>query len=513
VLFRASGITKSFPPVQALCDVDLELLPGRVHALVGENGAGKSTLARIIAGIETPDAGRMSLEQADYRPRNRAEAERLGIRMVMQELNVIPTLTVAENIFVESLPNVFGFIRYGALNRAAARLMARVGLGDVDPAVPVGSLGIGRRQMVEIAAGLSGRCRILVLDEPTTSLTRKEIDLLFDQIRRLKARGVAIVYISHRIEEVTSIADRVTVLRDGRIVSTSEARSLTPQRLIRLMVGRDIEQVLHRQPGSPGPTALRVVGLSRRPKVRNVNFELHAGEILGVAGLMGSGRTEIMRALFGADRPDAGDIFLDGSAKPTRIRSPRHAVRNGIALLTEDRKEQGLLLTQPVRANICLTRLEALSRFGWLDLDAERNIARQYAGALAIRCASTDQQVAKLSGGNQQKVVIAKWLFRDCRILIFDEPTRGIDIGAKFEIYRMLAELAERGKAIIFVSSDLKELMGLCDRIMVVSAGTVAATFDRRDCTEEQIMTAAFSGYLSPSSGPFAPPANTDERA
>jgi ribose transport system ATP-binding protein len=495
-LLIAMGIDKAFPGVQALSGVDFELGVGEVHALVGENGAGKSTLTRIIAGVETADAGRMLLAGRPYQPRSRTDAEAHGVRMVMQELNLIGNLTVAENIFIERLPSRLGFIRYARLHEAAREVMAKVGLEEIDPGTPVRSLGIGRQQMVEIAAGLSRRCRVLALDEPTASLTDSEVSLLFSQIRRLKAEGVGIIYISHRIEEVLSIADRVTILRDGKFVATHSSRDVDADAVIRMMVGRDLQREHLAPTCVRGKPALRVVGLTRGDRVRNVSFEAHCGEILGIAGLMGSGRTETMRAIFGADLPESGDIYLQGSERPVRIRKPHDAVRNRIALLTEDRKEQGLFLPLPVRANISIARLCHVSRLGWIKPACERQVARQYVDSLGIKAWSVEQPVGQLSGGNQQKVVIAKWLYRDCDILIFDEPTRGIDVGAKFEVYRMLAELAGRGKAILFVSSDLKELMALCNRILVMSAGRVAGVFERGRWTEEAITAAAFSGYI-----------------
>ena len=495
-IFKASNISKSFPGVQALTSVDFDLREGEVHALVGENGAGKSTLVSIIAGLQKPDSGLMQLDERTYQPGGKTDSEAHGIRMVMQELHLIPTLSVAENIFIERLPSKFGFVNYKKLNMAANQVMQRVGLGDIEPDVKVGHLGIGQQQMVEIAAGLSRRCRILALDEPTASLTDKEIELLFHQIRQLKTEGVGIIYISHRIEEVIDIADRVTVLRDGNAVFTGRTSDLNPGEIIFKMVGRDLEQQQLSHSSKPGPVALRVAGLTVGQKVRDVSFEVYRDEILGVAGLMGSGRTETMRAVFGADRADRGRIYLYGADKPVEIHRPRDAVKNGIALLTEDRKEQGLLLSLAVRKNISLAKLSDISQFGWLNVSKERAVAGRYVEALSIRCSSTEQTVGELSGGNQQKVVIAKWMNRDCDILIFDEPTRGIDVGAKFEIYHMLADMAERGKAIIFVSSDLKELMAVCDRIMVMSAGRVAETFSRGQWSQEKIMSAAFSEHI-----------------
>jgi len=496
-LLTVSAIDKSFPGVQALCGVDFDLAEGEIHALVGENGAGKSTLTHIIAGVQSPDAGRMHLEGRPWRPTSRADAEAHGVRMVMQELHLIANLTVAENIFMEKLPRKFGFINYQKLNRDAEKIMQQVGLVEVAPDAQVSSLGVGQQQMVEIAAGLSRRCRILALDEPTASLTDQEIELLFAQIKKLKAEGVGIIYISHRIEEVIRIADRVTVLRDGKVIATQPTSQLSVNSIIRLMVGRDLKHEHLPHAAKPGDVVLRVVGLTCAGSVKNVSFELHRGEILGFAGLMGSGRTEIMRAIFAADRPDSGRIYLYGASEPADIRTPCDAVRKGIAFLAEDRKQQGLLLPLPVRANISLTRLRALSRLGWMNHSRERHIAQRFIQALRIRCSSTEQAVQQLSGGNQQKVVVAKWLYRDCDILIFDEPTRGIDVGAKFEIYRMLTDLVAKGKAVIFVSSDLKELMAICDRIIVVSAGRVSATFSRGQWSEEKITTAAFSEYVN----------------
>ncbi|UCD53186.1 MAG: sugar ABC transporter ATP-binding protein, partial [Phycisphaerales bacterium] len=459
-------------------------------------GAGKSTLMRIIAGIETADAGSLVLNGQPYRPRSRKEAERQGVRMVMQELNLIGRLTVAENIFIDDLPSRLGFVNYPALNEAAREVTRRVGLEDIDPSVSVETLGVGQQQMVEIAAGLSCQCRILALDEPTASLTDSEVTLLFAQIEKLKCDGVGVIYISHRIEEVLDIADRVTVLRDGKTVATHAARDLSPDDVIRLMVGRDLAQEDLAPRAERGEVALRVVAVRGGDAVRDVSFEAYRGEILGVAGLMGSGRTETMRLIFGADPVEAGAIYLHGETAPARLRTPREAVRRGVALLTEDRKEQGLFLPLPIRANVTITHLDDSSTLGWVNGGRERAVAQQYVDALAIRCASTEQAVGHLSGGNQQKVVVAKWLYRDCDILIFDEPTRGIDVGAKFEIYRMLADLAQQGKAILFVSSDLKELMAICSRIMVLSAGRIAETFTRGQWSEEQIMAAAFSEYL-----------------
>jgi ribose transport system ATP-binding protein len=496
-LLQISGLCKSFSAsVKALSDVDFDLRAREIHALVGENGAGKSTLSRIIAGLEKPDAGEMRLRGRLFSPANRAEADRSGVRMVMQELNLIGTLTIAESIFIDRMPHRYGVIDYRRLNRQAREVMDRIGLGALDPARQVQFLGVGQQQMVEIAAGISRRCEVLILDEPTAALTELEIDLLFQQIEKLKAAGVSIIYISHRMEEVQRIADRITVLRDGRVVATHPAREVTIDVIIKEMVGRELSSVRPPVAGTKGYLALRVRGLSSGQKVKDVSFDLYRGEILGFAGLMGSGRTETMRAIFGADRADGGRVYLGGSETPLRIRGPRDAVRAGIALLTENRKEQGLLLSLSVSANITLARLKDLVRFGWLKSRRERAAAGQLAKDLGVRGSSIEQRVSELSGGNQQKIVIAKWIFRDSDVFIFDEPTRGIDIGAKFDIYRMLRELAERGKAIIVVSSELQELIGICDRIAVMSAGRLAAIVERDRFDQDSIMAIALSGYI-----------------
>ena len=494
---RAEGMVKDYPGARALDGVGFALRAGEVHALVGENGAGKSTLMRLLGGITRPTAGRMSLDGAPYAPPSRIAAERTGIRFVMQELNLVPTLSVAENIFLDALPSRFGFVRRAALDAAARAAMATVGLTDIDPCTPVGALGVGEQQMVEIARGLAGRCRVLILDEPTASLTEREAELLFENIARLRRDGIAVVYISHRMEEILRLADRVTILRDGKVVSTHAASELTIDEIVRRMVGRDIGDADTVSTAQPGPPLLRVEKLCLGARVRDVSFSVQPGEILGFAGLMGSGRTETMRAIFGADRPESGRVWLGGSDAPARIRGPRDAVRLGVALLTEDRKGQGLLLPRSIRENVTLARMVSVSGpGGWIRRGVEASAARRWVDRLAVRCAGVDQAAGELSGGNQQKVVLARWLHRDCRVIIFDEPTRGIDVGAKFELYKLMRELAAAGKALVVVSSDLKELLGLCDRIAVMSAGRVAEVFARGAWTEDKIMAAALSGHL-----------------
>ena len=517
-LLIATGLTKRYGATLALSAVDFELREGEVHALVGENGAGKSTLSKVVCGIVRPDAGEMRLtddgrarlplsrgsagaspsrENLLFSPTSRRHAEHLGVRIVLQELNLIPTLSIAENIYLDCLPHRMGVVNYRVLNERAHRVMAEVGLAGIDPSRPVSTLGVGQCQLVEIARALSTDCRVLILDEPTAALTDREVDLLFTQVRRIRAAGTGIIYISHRMEEIRALADRVTVLRDGQHVATRAMSEVTHADIVRMMVGRDMaDSIIHRA-ATPGETIMRVRGLSRGDAVRDVSFDLRRGEILGFAGLMGSGRTETMRAIFGADRRDSGDIFLHGNPAPARIRSPRQAVRQGIGLLTEDRKAQGILLPLSIRWNTTLTKLAPFARLGWISFREEEAAAQRYVDMLTIRCRGTMQQAGTLSGGNQQKVVLAKWLLRDCDVLIFDEPTRGIDVGAKFEIHRLLAQLADAGKGIIVVSSDLPELLAVSNRINVMSAGRLVRTFERGEWTQDRIMEAALSGHVS----------------
>lgn len=479
-----------------LSDFSFDLQSGEVHALVGSNGAGKSTFARILCGLTAPDGGDIQLAGHAFLPRSKCEAERAGIVMVLQELNLIGTLSVAENIFLNRLPRRAGFVRFDELYKQARTALERVGLRDLDPATPANQLGVGHQQLVEIAGALAQNCQVLILDEPTAALTDPEIELLFNNIRRLQTSGVGIIYISHRMDEIRLIARRVTVLRDGRHVATHNATEITPAGLVREMVGHDLPERHAARERLSGEIALSVSHLQAGDRVRDVSFEVRKGEILGMAGLIGSGRTETLRAIFGADRKDGGEIFAGKPLKSVLIHEPADAVRAGIGMVPENRKQDGLLLPQSIRVNTTLATLQRHARHGWLDASAENQTADSFCRGLAVRCVSWEQTVAELSGGNQQKVVIARWLARNCNVLLFDEPTRGIDVAAKDLIYQLLRDLAADGKALVVVSSELTELMALCDRILVMTAGVIAAQFFPGEWTQEAITHAAFSGYL-----------------
>ena len=495
-LLQVSGLHKSYS-VPVLTDFDFDLQAGEVHALIGSNGAGKSTFARILCGLTPANEGQIQFQGRAYSPRSKAEAEEAGIVMVMQELNVIGTLSVAENIFLNRLPRRGGFVRFAELNERARGALARVGLGDLDPATPADQLGVGEQQLVEIAGALARNCRLLILDEPTAALTDPEIERLFDNIRRLQKEGVGIIYISHRMDEIRRISNRLTVLRDGRRVSTHDSSQVTPEAMVREMVGHDLPERKATAERVAGKVALRASHLRSGERVRDVSFEVHRGEILGIAGLIGSGRTETLRALFGAAPKDGGEVFVGDSAAPVRIHAPADAIRAGIGMVPEDRKQDGLLLGQSIRVNTTLATLPRHTRAGgWIDRHAEAKTTDNLRQRLAVKCSSGEQAVSELSGGNQQKVVIGRWLARDSDVLLFDEPTRGIDVAAKDMVYQLLRELAADGKAVVFVSSELTELMAVCDRLLVMSAGRIAAQFLPGEWTQEKITQAAFSGYL-----------------
>lgn len=497
MLFEAQGISKTYPGVKALSDVDFTLNEGEVHALIGENGAGKSTLTRVIAGIVKPQSGTMKLAGNEYNPHSTSDARRLGVRMVMQELNILDTLTVAENIFLDSMVSFRGFINYSELYQRTRDALKMVGLEEIEPSTLAGKLSIGQKQMVEIAAGLCKKCRVFILDEPTSSLTDKEIEVLFEQIKYLKNLGVGIIYISHRMNEIKRLADRITVLRDGRKINTDLAESMSVPDMVEQMVGRKFSEQTFELPQPSDEVLMKVKDLCRLTKVKNVSFDLHKGEILGIAGLIGSGRTETVRCLFGADKFKNGGIILNNQDISEKLNSPSAAISQSIAMISEDRKSQGLLLTLSVKQNISIANYDSLSRYGFIESQNENKCVQKYIDLLKIKCSSREQETIYLSGGNQQKVILGRWLHRDCDILIFDEPTRGIDIAARYDIYKLMIELAAKGRGLIVVSSDLQELMIICHRIAVMSNGKLVQTFARDKWTEKEIMQAAFSEYVN----------------
>ncbi|WP_298848993.1 sugar ABC transporter ATP-binding protein [uncultured Ruegeria sp.] len=483
------GIEKHFPGVHALKSVQFDLMPEEVHALMGENGAGKSTLMKILSGIYQRDGGTLQIEGRDASPKTPREAQDLGIGIIHQELSLMNDLTVAQNIFIGREPRKrFGRLDDTVLNAQTAEIFSSMNL-NLDPKALVGSLTIAKQQMVEIAKALSYRSRVLIMDEPTAALNDAEIAELFVIIRRLKAEGVGVVYISHKMDELKQIADRVTVMRDGEYVGTVGAADTPISQIIAMMVGREVkEEPLVPPDLSAAEVSLEVTGLSRGHEIRDVSFSVLRGEILGFAGLMGAGRTEVARAIFGADPKDSGEVRVHGRA--VSIRSPKDAVKAGIGYLSEDRKHFGLATGMNVRDNIALASMDMFTGTGGTLHDGEMAAtAKNYITQLGIRTPSDTQEVRLLSGGNQQKVVIAKWLLRDCDILIFDEPTRGIDVGAKSEIYKLLEELAGQGKTIIVISSELPEIMRLSHRIAVMCEGQLTGILPGgKDTTQEDIM-------------------------
>lgn len=491
-LVRMTGIEKRFPGVHALRSAKFDLRTGEVHALMGENGAGKSTLMKIMSGIYQPDGGEILLDGRPVQISGPRAAQALGIGIIHQELALMNDLTVAQNIFIGREPRKsFGRLDDAALNRNAEEIFEGMKV-RIDPRVDVRTLSVARQQMVEIAKALSHKSRLLIMDEPTAALNEAETNELFAIIRRLKSEGVGVVYISHKMDEIRRISDRVTVMRDGAYVGTVRADDTPISTIISMMVGRDLDSVHVEIPDlSTAPVALEVRGLKRGRTVRDVSFSLKQGEILGFAGLMGAGRTEVARVIFGADPRDAGEILVHG--KPCTIHSPRDAVAAGIGYLSEDRKHFGLALGLDVRANIGLASLGRFgNRIGVVNDAALAKVARDYIGSLAIRTPSDKQEVRLLSGGNQQKVVVAKWLLRNCDVLIFDEPTRGIDVGAKAEIYRLLQTLAAEGKAVIVISSELPEVLRLAHRIAVMSEGRLTGILPGGAATtQEDIMRLA----------------------
>ncbi|PNV79614.1 MAG: D-xylose ABC transporter ATP-binding protein [Dictyoglomus turgidum] len=484
------NINKSFPGVQALKDAYFELNKGEVHALVGENGAGKSTLMKILVGAYRKDSGRIIYKGKEVDIPNPRVAQEMGISMVFQELNLMPHLTVAQNIFIGREPkrkNLPIFLDDDEINKRTKELLNMLHL-KVEPNVKVSNLSVGKQQMVEIAKALSFNSEVIIFDEPTAALSEAETEELFSVIRKLKSQGIGIIYISHRLEELREIADRVTVMRDGQYIGTDYMKNLTIEKIISMMVGREIYETLReKEVEENAEVVLEVRNLKRSKVFRDISFSLRKGEILGFAGLIGAGRTEVARAIFGADPVDSGEVYVKG--KKVHIRNPWDAISHGIAYLSEDRKRYGLMPDLDVKSNITLPSMkDFLKALGFVDDKKAEKVSNEYIQRLRIRTPSVRQKVKNLSGGNQQKVVVAKWLLRNCDILIFDEPTRGIDVGAKNEIYKLLNELIAEGKSIIMISSELPEILRMSHRIVVMCEGRITGILDADEATEEKIL-------------------------
>lgn len=497
MLLDLNGIQKRFGGVTALRDGNLCVGPGEVHLLLGENGAGKSTLVKIVAGMERRDAGRMLWHEREAAFRTPAEAAAAGIAMVHQESLLAPHLTVAENIFLgreERLP--FGWVNRRRMIEQASRIIEEHHF-PLHADWRVERLSPAGKQLVGICRAIQHGSSLLIFDEPTSSLSGAETEEVFRIVRTLRARGMGVIYITHRLEELRAIGDRVTILRDGATVHTGPLAEVSTDRIIQHMVGREIVSIYRREPVAPGAELLRVEGLTRRGVLRDVSFSLHAGEIVGLAGLIGAGRTETCRAIFGVDPVETGRVFVEG--RPARIGSPREAVAAGIALVTEDRQKTGLALRLPIAYNVTIANLREISRrFGLIDGRAQGRVTAEYIARLRIRASSGRQAAGRLSGGNQQKVVIAKWLFRRARVFLFDEPTRGIDVGAKVEVFEVMDELARAGAAVLMVSSELQELLQVADRILVMRQGRITGELPGRTTQEEIMRFAALEPECAP---------------
>jgi len=494
-LLEVRDVTKSFGAVAAVQGVSFPLYAGEAHALVGENGAGKSTIVKMLAGVYQPDTGTLRVNGADVVFHGPAEAKAAGIAVIYQEPTLFPDLSVAENIAMGNQPLTrLRQIDRKAMTANAAALFARLGV-QIDPARPARGLSIADQQLVEIAKALSSEARVLIMDEPTAALSGVEVDRLFAVVRALRDEGAAIMFISHRFEEITALCERVTIMRDGRHVATELVADLSVDDMIRRMVGRDLSALFPKQDAEVGEVVLQVEGLGRAGVFRDISFQVRAGEIVALAGLVGSGRSEVMQAVFGVDPYDTGSVLVRG--KPLAKRSPRAAMAAGMALVPEDRRQQGLIMELSIERNVTLPRSRALARLGLLFGSAERTAAATWTQQLQTKFSRLSDPVGTLSGGNQQKVVLAKWLATDPKLLIVDEPTRGIDVGTKAEVHRLMSSLAARGLAVVMVSSELPEVLGMADRVVVLREGRVAAQLTRAEATEETVMYAAMGQQVA----------------
>jgi len=497
VVLEVEGLTKAFPGVVALDAVDLDIRAGEVHVLLGENGAGKSTLIKILAGALRPDSGAIKVNGVAHAITDPVHAQQLGISTIYQDFNLVPQLSVAENIYLGRYPRqgVPGLVSWRRMFRDAAALLAGLGISGIAVRARVDTLSVAQQQLVEIAKALSVQARVIVMDEPTASLPRVGVARLFETIRRLKQQGIAVLFVTHRLEEAMEIGGRATVLRGGRRIATVDVAGQSVRSLIAMMVGRDLTELFPRQRGPVGEELLRVEQLARTGWFDEVSFRIRAGEIVGLAGLVGAGRTSVVRAIAGADRYDRGRVYVLG--REVRAGTPYDMLRIGVALLPEDRKAEGLVMTMTVEENICLSSLSAISRGIFIDFRRQARLAARFIRELDIRTPSARTSVRQLSGGNQQKVVLSRFLSRAPKVLIFDEPTRGVDVGAKVEIYRLMNALTAAGHGIVLVSSELPEVLGMSDRIVVMAGGRVTGEFDQAEASEERILHAMFDPGMS----------------
>ncbi|HEY2420762.1 MAG TPA: sugar ABC transporter ATP-binding protein [Neobacillus sp.] len=495
-VIEMTGISKSFSGNKVLDQVDFQLLPGEIHALMGENGAGKSTLIKILTGIYERDAGKVFIKGNAVHFKNPKEAEQAGIAVIHQELNIIPYLTVYENMFLgkELTVGRLGITKDKEMKRKTKEYLNRLGI-DLDPNMEAGNLSVGQQQMIEIARAVAANTEVLIMDEPTAALTEREIEVLFKVILALKEQGVGIVYISHRMEEIFQICDRISVLRDGQFIGMKAVSETNFDEIVKLMVGRQLGERFPERDAKIGQERFKVEHLSSKGSFEDISFSVHQGEIIGVAGLMGAGRTEIMQAIFGYRALDGGKVFIDG--KEVSMKSPYDAIKAGIAFVTEDRKSQGLILDLSVRENLSITNLAKISKNSLISTKTEMSLVDDLIEKLHVKTSGREISVKSLSGGNQQKIVIGKWLGLQPKILILDEPTRGVDVGAKKEIYQLMNALTHQGVSIIMVSSELPEILGMSDRILVIHEGKLSAVLDKSEASQEKIMQSATGGSKS----------------
>ncbi len=485
IILELKNISKSFPGVKALDDVSFQIERGTVHALVGENGAGKSTLIKILAGIYHPEEGEVLLGGNKEAFKAPIDSQMKGISVVHQELKLSETLTVAENVFLGNLLYKNRMVDWKGMRLRAAELLKQLGI-PLNVNAEVSSLSVAQKQMVEICKAINRNCKVLIMDEPSATLTDKEQTIMFHTVRQLRSQGVTIIYISHRMEEIFDLADNVTVLRDGRHIATVPVSTVDRTKLVSMMVGREVKTEYPRSGIEPGPVVLEARDIKRKNVLKGISFTLRRGEILGIAGLVGAGRTELVRAVLGIDKPDSGEVLLDG--KPVKFQSFRQAIGKGLGLVPEDRKKQGLVQIATVQKNICMVNMNVVSHQGVMDKKLERRYSHEYVDKLKISTPSIDTETQYLSGGNQQKVVIAKWLLANSQIIVLDEPTRGIDVGAKSEIYNLITQLVREGKSVIMISSELPEVVGMSDRILVIHEGREVGVMDRSEASQEAIM-------------------------